>query len=590
MRHPLRPLWAPAVLAALAFSADPAARQYTLTPAERARQAVIDFTALDEAGNAITNLTPSDLTLRIDGRTRAIRSLEWIATGTAPALVPPPYGANTGTATTRTVLLIVDDETLKPGREQALRSEVRTFVQALGPADRVALVTVPYGGMKSDFTSDHAQLFTALDAITGRAPQTESTQDAGCRTRSTLIAIGSTLESIAATDAPLTVVLFAGALSPAQGVTTLSRQAGDVAGVTYMNTVGACEVLPDHYQQIAEAAARARAQMFVVQPDVASDPGGRVGLEHLTGLTGGPLWNLHSTSDKAMPRILAQTGGYYAARIDRDPNESPDQVRGVSVSVTRPGVTVRHRPRLVLRTSTPVPAGTTLLDLMRSTTTVSDLPLRAAATTSRHTDGQVKLLVQIDAPDDATLGAAMVSLFDETGRMVVNNSATPSELRGRSGLLAVAAPEGRYRLRLAASDTANPARLGTVDLPVEVGLVPAGPLRMSGLVLGQARPEGFTPRLEFSNDLSGVGMIELYGGKAGMQVGVAFEVARTTGGPPLATMPGALSPTSEPDKFVVTATIPVGALPPGDYEVRALVAVGDTVGRVTRTLRKVPPQ
>jgi hypothetical protein len=47
------------------------------------------------------------------------------------------------------------------------------------------------------------------------------------------------------------------------------------------------------------------------------------------------------------------------------------------------------------------------------------------------------------------------------------------------------------------------------------------------------------------------------------------------------------SPTGEDGKFVVTGTIPVGALKPGDYVIRAVVTVeGQGSGRVIRTLRK----
>ncbi len=71
---------------------------------------------------------------------------------------------------------------------------------------------------------------------------------------------------------------------------------------------------------------------------------------------------------------------------------------------------------------------------------------------------------------------------------------------------------------------------------------------------------------------------------------MAFEIARTANGPALVTLPGAFAATNEPDKFLVTAALPVGALPPGDYVVRATVGAQDQpAGRVVRTLRKVAP-
>ena len=53
-----------------------------------------------------------------------------------------------------------------------------------------------------------ARIMTALAPVVGRAPQAESAQEAGCRTRSALVALAGTLESLASADAPVTVVYF----------------------------------------------------------------------------------------------------------------------------------------------------------------------------------------------------------------------------------------------------------------------------------------------------------------------------------------------------------------------------------------------
>ena len=50
---------------------------------------------------------------------------------------------------------------------------------------------------------------------------------------------------------------------------------------------------------------------------------------------------------------------------------------------------------------------------------------------------------------------------------------------------------------------------------------------------------------------------------------------------------GVVSATNEPDKFIVNAAIPIGALPPGDFIVRAIVGLEDQpAGRVYRIFRK----
>ena len=155
-------------------------------------------------------------------------------------------------------------------------------------------------------------------------------------------------------------------------------------------------------------------------------------------------------------------------------------------------------------------------------------------------------------------------------------------------MAALSAPAGDYRLRVAPLDNQN--RAGAADVNVSVGLTDAGPLKLSSLVVGQNRPEGFAPRLEFSTEVTALAMLEIYGASAGTAVGVAFEIATSLNGPAIATLPGAFAATNEPDRFIVTAAIPIGALPPGDYAIRAIVAAqGQAGGRVVRTIRKLAP-
>lgn len=571
------------------LSAAVAAQQFVLSSQDRARLVAIDFTAFGPDGTPVTDLTPADITLRIDGRTRAIRALEYISTTDMARRVAPPFGSNIDGTDSRAVVLIIDDETLRPGRELDLKEDIRKFLGQLGPADRVALVTLPYGGMKADFTHDHARIMTALGPITGRAPQQESSSEAGCRSRSTLVALAGVLESLSSADAPVTAVLFTAGLTPPKGVESLSRQTID--GIPYMNTVGTCEVLTDHYNNVSTAAARSRAQLFVIQPELSANNAGRAGLEHLTGQTGAPLWNLRSGTESALDRVAAQTAGFYLARIEPEPSESPELVRGYSVSANRPGVTIRHRPQLQVRrpasaSGAPVKVGAPL-DMMRQARLFTDLPLRVTAAPSRNADGSLKVVTLFDAPGTPALTAAMIGLFASDGRMVASASLSAAELAASPVIAALSAPPGDYRLRVAAMD--GQGRGGAADVELSATLTDAGPLKLSGLILGQSRAEGFVPKLEFSTEISALAMLEIYGGKAGTAVGVAFEIATTPNGPALATLPGAFAPTTEPDKFIVTAAIPVGALKPGDYTIRAIVAVqGEAGGRVVRTLRKLP--
>jgi hypothetical protein len=64
-------------------------------------------------------------------------------------------------------------------------------------------------------------------------------------------------------------------------------------------------------------------------------------------------------------------------------------------------------------------------------------------------------------------------------------------------------------------------------------------------------------------------------------------VARDLDGPPLVAVPLVMT-AADSGRVVASGTVPVGALPVGDYVVRAVVRLesGET-GRVVRTLRKL---
>jgi hypothetical protein len=66
-----------------------------------------------------------------------------------------------------------------------------------------------------------------------------------------------------------------------------------------------------------------------------------------------------------------------------------------------------------------------------------------------------------------------------------------------------------------------------------------------------------------------------------------LELARGTEGAPLVPLPLALT-RADASRVVASGTLPLGALPAGDYVVRGVVRLesGET-GRVVRTLRKV---
>ncbi len=570
-----------------AVSAHPGAQQFVLSSADRARLLAVDFVVVDARGQPVRDLRADDVTLKIDGRTRPIRSLEYVALAgspnpSVPTLGPilPPYGSNAAADTGRAVVFIIDRETIRPGGEVAMKAQINRFLRGLGAQDRVALVTAPYGGLKVDLTTEHSRISQALASVSGQASASETASDAACRTGALLVALRGTLDDLRGGEAPVAVVLFTGQMSVPPGVVSLRSQP----------EIGRCQVRPEYFKLVSSSAAAARAQFFIIQPDLSVVEGSRAGLEHLSGVTGGPLLYLGGADDSALTRVAHETSGYYIARVEPEPSETTGALRGLAISVTRPDATVRHRPQLsILRpTRFATSSGLTPLAMMKEARLFHDLPLRVTAYASREPGTtRVRVVTMFDSPDaDAAVSSAMVGLFDDQGRMVASAQLAAADLAASPVMSALSVAPGTYRLRVAAAGTNG--RAGAADYTVTAELAQAGPLTLSALVMGLSREGQFSSRLEFGGEASAMAYLEIYGGKEGTAVGVAFEIARTSNGPALVTVPGAFAGTTEPDRFIVTAALPIGALAPGDYVVRATVAAqGQAGGRVLRPLRKV---
>lgn len=558
------------------------AQQFVLSSQDRARLVAVDFSVVAADGSPVGDLRPDEVTLKIDGRTRAIRSLEYVPVRVTAGLdTALPFGSNITTDTGRAIVLIVDFESIRPGREAALREHIGQFVRTLAPNDRIALVTVPYGGVKVDLTTDHARLTPALMALSGQAPSVESESEAACRTRATLVALRGAIDDLRGGEAPVTVVLFSGQMAAPQGVQAMQ------SGVS----LGRCQLLREHFQHLSSAVANARAQLYIVKPELSTSSAGMAGLEHLTGVTGAPLWNISGPDGGALPRVLRESGGYYLARFEPQPEETQGSVRGLSVDISRPGVELRTRPQMTVvrqqsRFDGAAPA--TPLAMMKEARVYRDLPLRVVGFSSREPGARdVRITILFDSPDPAAaLTDAIVGLYDEDRRLVASRVMSAAELVGSTITTALRVPAGTYRLRVAAAEASG--RSGTADFTLNAGLVSAGGLTLSDLVLGLSRDGQFQPRLEFGAEATAMAHLEVYGGREGARVGVVFEIARTLNGPAIVAMPGAFAATTDADRFLVTAAIPIGALPPGDYVVRATVAAQDQAGgRVIRPIRKV---
>jgi hypothetical protein len=397
-----------------------------------------------------------------------------------------------------------------------------------------------------------------------------------CRTSQTLALVNSLLQRLAGSETPTNVIVIAGNLS----------MPGKETG-----TSGTCEVLQAAYQSIADTAAEVRANFYVVQGD-SGVMGRDQGLDQLAGVTGAGQV-LRVSGDGFAPRVLAASSAYWVATIAPDPADRAGRAQTLDVKASRAGVTLQHRasaaparvaPGAAAAAAKPGPASPK--DMISSPAQFTDLQLRAAAIVQRGAEDKFNVLIQAEPVDPAVKITAMrVGYFDKTTNK--GGSLDSPKASAFPITTAFAVPGGQYRVRVAATDDAG--RSGAVDIPLDVSLATAGPLRVSSLMFGAPEgTNGMKAQLTFSNEEQLIVFFQMYG-QLTAGISVKFEVAKSDAGPTIETYPPSSGgPTNEPDKLQVVGRIPIAKLDPGDYVIRVIVQMeGQPEGKVTRTFRKI---
>jgi hypothetical protein len=563
---------------------------------ERPAGTTIDFVAVESDGTPVAELQPGEVEIRIGDRVRAVRSLRRITAGplpaslNAPARVPAPYGTNAGVNAGRRFVLVVDQESFDAGRAQLFKNAVDGLVNELTPADQAMVAALPFGGVRLPFTNDKARIRLAIERLTGQGSRTETGSDLACRTRRFLESLEGWLRTQPIAAVPSTLVLFTAGM----GAPRRDAPMGLMPGM--------CELLVDQFRHLATAASAARVNFYVLQPaDVGMGPsatrqalGGAAdrgsdnpleGIEHLAGVTGGARLSLDAAGTASLLRVARESSAYFVAELEPVSGDVPGRSRPLSVRVSRRGVTVRTRPEIAFAE---VPATTaiplTAKDLLASTAAFTDLRLRTGAFTVRDSDGKLRVGVVVEAVErEIVMISAGAILVAEDGQVVSHWFAKDASERPLLGAMAVA--PGAYRLRVAAVDGSG--RAGVTEETIDAQLATVGPLSLGSLMLGVSRGGNTTPRLEFGAEPTAMAYFDIYGGDAGLPLSARLELARDTEGAAVVTLPLALT-RADASRVVASGTLPLGALPAGDYVVRGVVRLesGET-GRVLRTLRKI---
>jgi hypothetical protein len=335
-----------------AASREPGAAQ--ATTAQRPSDIMaVDFYAVAADGLPVANVKAEEVQLKIDGRVRPVKWLEWIPVAEPPssdpsappaAPIPAPYGSNAERDAGRSFVLAIENESFRPGRERPLRDAVDRFLGALSPRDRVGLVTMPYGGFRVHPTNDHARVKAELAKVGGQGSSNETGSEMACRTRRTLESLVGLVSGLGALEGP-TNVLF-----------VTSAMAGPRRDAAISLAPGMCELTVDLFAQVGAAVGAARTMFYLIQPeDLMIKPGVAMaegiaganfrgsdnpleGIEHLAGVTGAQRLSLASTGESTLVRIARETAAYYMLGFEVQPGDRNNASRQIDVRVVREGV------------------------------------------------------------------------------------------------------------------------------------------------------------------------------------------------------------------------------------------------------------
>src|SRR5262245_52307138 len=129
---------------------------------------VIDARPLDGRGNAILGLTADDFAVRIGRRPVRVESATWVGADSSEVLPPAAdAGVSADLLPRGRLIVFLFQKDLEPSRIIGLMKilfRAKTFVETLGPDDRVAIVSFDsHLKIWIDFTNDKAELLRILD-------------------------------------------------------------------------------------------------------------------------------------------------------------------------------------------------------------------------------------------------------------------------------------------------------------------------------------------------------------------------------------------------------------------------------------------
>jgi tetratricopeptide (TPR) repeat protein len=230
---------------------------------------------------------------------------------------------------------------------------------------------------------------------------------------------------------------------------------------------------------------------------------------------------------------------------------------------------------------------------------MSALPLRVASFSLQGPEAsKVQVLIHADVGAEYTAARRMslgYTITDRDGRLVDSHGgdvrlapAAPGVPSPLQYVIGASVPPGDYTLKLAAADG---DRAGSIEHSFHAGLLDAGPLRVSELIVGGPvdPAAALQPTVGYTISYGSLqGYLEAYGASAA-SAQVKYEIAADESSPPILSADVRPRPAGE-GRVLFTQVLPVRALPAGKYLLRAVISAGERpIRTLTRAFELSPP-
>lgn len=597
----------------------------------------VDVTALDSNGRQVTDLTPADFQVEIDGDRRQVTSAEYVRSvdplrviGTPHKVVVPDetYSSSNakGAPSGRLVLILVDQGNIRSGSARAVMNSAKKFVDTLTPEDRVAVVAVPGPGELVDFTTNHDRVRESLLRIVGHAGAVRSRfnlsvteamalymgVDAQLALQVILRECGQIVTAAEAERCEREVEQDAAEVvneirqrtaDSVHGMRAVLKSLAGVEGpksVILISEGLIFEGLGTETDDLASTAADSRATLDILLLDVpmfdvaqSSRPTTPrddrtlqvTGLEQLAGAARGGLYRINVSADYAFDRISRALDGYYLLGVEAKPDDRNGRRHRLSVKSARRGITIRSRRTFLTSVSAKATTPEDAVNrAIRSPLPINDLPMKVSTWTYKEPgSNRVRVLVAAEIerlagqPLDYTTGMALVN---KQGRGVAPETTVKRliEKAGDPGTAVFSAvvtlDPGEYRLILSMADSEG--RVGSVSRAVTAWQMDATTLTMGDLLLGSVsdvNKAALEPSIEPAIATGQMAALMEAYGSQLAGVEGTLEILSNENSAPLATAPMRLGTGPSPEIATLSAQFSTTALPPGRYLARGTVRI-----------------